>query len=108
MFNLHSEDYAVFMINLYNVCSISYLFIVVFVLLLVICYYFITDCLLILSELGFFSFLFIYFRLVLFFFVILALVTRIMKILWYQKFSYHKNLIKSKNNYIVVYIVIVK
>ncbi len=59
MFNLHSEDYAVFMINLYNVCSISYLFIVVFVLLLVICYYFITDCLLILSELGFFSFLFI-------------------------------------------------
>ncbi len=28
-------NYAVFLINLYNVCSISYLFIVVFVLLLV-------------------------------------------------------------------------
>ncbi len=29
-----------------------------------------------------------------------------MKILWYQNFWYHKNLIKSKNNYIVIYIVI--
>ncbi len=95
MFHLHSEDYAVFLINLYNVCSISYLFIAVFVLLLVVCLYFITDCFLVLSELEV-VFVSLFILGLCYFFVILALFPRIMKILWYQKCSYHKIILKAK------------